>query len=213
MSALPTLRLRLPGQWWQIPLHDRDEARESIRRLVSRQLGSADVHAQAREDLRRHLLAALEQSIAGDGQSFHVALEIVPDIPVPVAISVAMPQQAITPAVGTSPAAVMEILERGLELAAPETWATAQRFESRGSSVLRLHRRQSVETLDTDGENPGKPVDGLAADYWMTVPGTKRFVLVACSTAFGPLEQIMLTFFDSIVRAAYWEPQPAPSLV
>ena len=207
-GKLPTLRLRLPGQWWQIPLRDRDEARESIRRLVSRQLGSADVHAQAREELRRHLLAALEQSIAGDGQSFHVALELVPGIPIPVAISVALPRQAITPAVGTSPEAVMAVLDQGLELAAVESWPTAHRFESRGSSVLRLHRHQAVEPAD------GKePLDGLAADYWMTVPGTKRFILVSFSTAFGPLEEVMLTFFDSIVHAAYWETAPAPSLI
>ncbi len=66
--------------------------------------------------------------------------------------------------------------------------------------MLRLHRRFPVE-----GRQGEEPLDALAADYWMTIPGTKRFMLVSCSTAYGPLEATMLGFFDSIVRAAFWD--------
>jgi hypothetical protein len=216
-GTLPSLRLRLPGTWWQVPLHDRDEARESIRRLVSRQLGTVDARAHAREELRRHLLAALEEAIAGDGQAFHVALEIVPGIPIPVSIAVRMPDQAMTPSIGTSPDAVMGILERGIQQvyeteAAGESWATAHRFESRGSSILRLHRHQIVAAPDgVRVPEEAEPVDALVADYWMTVPSSKRVLLLTCSTALGPLEQTMLGFFDSIVRAAYWETPGDPA--
>lgn len=196
---LPVLRLRLPGSWWQIPLGDRERARASIHDLVRTQVGTADDRATFRHDLSSRMLAALEQAIDGDGQSFHVALSIVDRLPIPATIAITLPQQGMTPAVGTRSESVMGILERGLELAAPESWPTAHRFQSRGSQVLRVHRHQLVDA----GE--GEALDTLVADYWITVPGTKRVLLVSCSTSLGPLEEVMLGFFDSIVRAAYWE--------
>ena len=199
-DALPRIVLRLPGTWSAIPLNDRERARTAIRELVRRQVGVADDRAILRDELSRHLLAALETSIEGDGQSFHVALQIVPRIPIPVSVSVSLPRQAITPAVGTSPAAVMAVLERGLEQTLVETWPTAKRFDTRESAVLRLHRRVPIPT--PEGQ---EPLDALVADYWMTVPGTKRFVLVSCSTAFGSLEEVMLGFFDSLVRVTRWD--------
>jgi hypothetical protein len=167
-----------------------------------------------RNELQRHLLAALEESIDGDGQSFHIALEIVPRIPIPVAVSVTLPQQAITPAVGTDPDAVMSVLAQGLQETQGAAWATAHRFATKDSAVLRLHRRfgvdgKAVDLGDVDPEHlpahDGEDVlDVLAAQYWMTIPGTKRFAMVSCSTAYGPLEETMLRFFDSLIRATFW---------
>lgn len=204
-EALPRLVLRLPGTWSAIPLDDREAAGTAIRTLVRRQVGVADDRAILRDELSRHLLAALEESITGDGQSFHVALEIVPRMPIPVSVSVSLPQQAITPAVGTSPAAVMAVLERGLEQTLTETWPTAKRFDTRESAVLRMHRHLPVE-----GKAGEEPLDALVVDYWMTVPGTKRFVLVSCATAFGPLEDTMLGFFDSLMRVTRWAAPTEP---
>ena len=42
-DALPQLKLRLPGQWWQVPLHDAARARDSVKRLVERMHGRIDV--------------------------------------------------------------------------------------------------------------------------------------------------------------------------
>lgn len=199
-EALPRLVLRLPGAWSQIPLDDRERARAAIRELVRRQVGVADDRAILRDELARHLLASLEESIAGEGQSFHVALQIVPKLPIPVSIAVSLPDQAVTPAVGTAPSAVMAVLAQGLEQTQAESWPTAKRFQTKESEVLRLHRRVPVE-----GKRGEEPLDSLVADYWMTIPGTKRFALVTCATALGPLEDTMLGFFDSLVRVSRWE--------
>lgn len=51
-DSLPQLRLRLPGQWWQVPLHDEVQARDSVKRLVERRLGTSDEHARLRAELR-----------------------------------------------------------------------------------------------------------------------------------------------------------------
>ncbi|MEK8227072.1 hypothetical protein NKG05_14850 [Oerskovia sp. M15] len=112
--ALPELRLRLPGSWWQVPLHDRDEARASVRRLVAVQVGPSDDRTSVRIELERRVLSALDDAIDGDGQAFHVALSIVPGVPLAVTAMVALPAQQLTPAIGTSASATMAILERGL---------------------------------------------------------------------------------------------------
>jgi hypothetical protein len=77
--------------------------------------------------------------------------------------------------------------------------------------VLRTHHRQIVPVLSDDGDSAELPT--LVAQYWISIPGTKRVILVVFSTVFVELEEVMLGFFDSIVRVTYWEqpdkPQPA----
>lgn len=223
IGPLPQLVFRFPGTWWPIPLDDREKARTSIRELVRRQVGAADDRAALRNELQRHLLAALEESIDGDGQSFHIALEIIPRIPIPVAVSVTLPQQAITPAVGTEPQAVMAVLARGIEETQGDAWSTAHQFVTKQSAVLRIHRRFGVDGKPFDPQDfhpeqlpahdQDDVLDVLAAQYWITIPGTKRFAMVTCSTAYGPLEETMLKFFDSLIRASFWHTPSPPVAV
>jgi hypothetical protein len=117
-----------------------------------------------------------------------------------MSVSVTLPQQAITPAIGTSAAAVMDVLAQGIQETLTETWPTAKRLQTKESEVLRMHRRVPIE-----GKGEQEPLDALVADYWMTIPGTKRFALVSCATAFGPLEETMLGFFDSLMRVTRWD--------
>jgi hypothetical protein len=197
-TELPTLRFRLPGQWSQIPLHERAEARTAIERLVELQVGKADQYATLRRDIRSRLLAALEAAIDGSGQSMHVALNVVPEVPISASFTVFLPAVALTPALGTTSTAVMDVFERGLATAAD--METAQKFGIAGSEVLRVHR----ETV-ADFDDEHRDIRSLVVDYWLTVPGTKRIVLVSFSTLFSELAEVMITFFDSILRASYWE--------
>ena len=209
--AMPELRFRLPGRWWQVPLHDATEARASIRALIERQVGRADDRAQVREDMRRQFFAALETAIGGDGQSMSIALDIVEAVPLSASFTVFLPPIGMTPAVGTSGPAVIDIVAQGLALTPGQSPDTAHRFSTAQSEVLRTHHRQIVPVLSDDGDSGELPT--LVAQYWITIPGTKRVILVVFSTVFVELEEVMLGFFDSIVRVTYWEqpnkPQPA----
>ena len=206
VEVLPQLRFRLPGRWAQIPLHNRDEARAAIRRLVSTQIGNADEAATVRADLRRQFEAALAEAIDGEGQSMQVAIEIIEKLPTPASFTVFLPAQRLTPAVGTTPEAVMAVLDQALADRGDVGIETASRFTAGESEVLRAHRYQFVPT--TEGE---VDLRVLVVDYWMTVPGTKRVILVNFHTALADLEQQMLVLFDSIVRATYWQ-RPEPLL-
>lgn len=202
-SPLPQLRFRLPGEWWQIPLHSSEEAIVSIRRLIDKQVGNADAHATLRSQLRRQFAAAAAIAIEGDGQSLQIALSIVEELPVPVSFTVFLPQLRMTPAVGTSPAAVIAVLQQGLaETTGPE-WATLHRFATATSEVLRTHRRQLVAGYESADAEESVPT--LSVDYWMTIPGSKLVVLVNFSTVLADIDDVMLTLFDSIMSATYWD--------
>ncbi|MFF3065539.1 hypothetical protein ACFVQ3_13350 [Oerskovia sp. NPDC057915] len=199
-APLPQLRLRLPGSWWQVPLHDRAEARASVRRLVAAQVGPADDRASVRIELERRVLAALDDAIGGEGQAFHVALSIVPGVPLPVTAMVSLPAQQLTPAIGTSATATMAILERGLADVTEGGADSLHRFTAGASEVARRTRRHVVADPDSDETLPT-----VAVEYWMTVPGTKRFVLVSFSAPAGELEEPLTGLFDQIVRVSSWD--------
>lgn len=198
-EVLPELRLRLPGSWWQIPLRDREEARASVRRLVAIQVGTADDKTGVRIELERRVLGALEEAIGGDSQSFYVALSIVPGAQLPVTAIVTLPAQELSPAIGTGAAATMSILERGLANLTEGGAEALHRFSVGDSEVARRIRYRTT----TDAKS-GEEVVTFAAEYWMTVPGTKRFVLLAFSAPAGDLEGPLTGLFDQIVRVSSW---------
>ena len=204
--TIPQLRFRLPGSWWQIPLTDLEEARASIRRLVDRAVGNRDDHATDRDRMRKQLTAAAEKAVSGSGTTMHIALEIVEGLPVPASFTVFQPELRLSPAVGTGGPAVIAILEQGLQQRADYNPEMAHRFTAHRSEVLRQHR---TEMTMTDSE-PAEELPGFVVDYWMTVPGAKRVVLVSFSTALAGMDEIMLGFFDSIIGATYWAGMDEP---
>ena len=193
-TPLPELRLRLPGAWWQIPLTDHDAARAAVRELVTARL-AGDELAKVRIAAERRFLAGLEQAIAGDGLALHVALTIVPGVPIPISVLVLQPEQQLTPAIGTSPAATMEVLASGLE-----RHGEVHRFATTESEVARRVRRAPMSSQVEGADD----VDQLTVEYFLTVPGTKRFLLVVFSAPLGELGDVLVDLFDSIVRVSYW---------
>lgn len=198
-QALPSLRFRLPGTWAQIPLHDAAEAREAIKRLVAKQLGRADDAATAREQLRRQFNEALKDAIAGEAQGMQIALEIIDGLPTPASFTVFLPEQPLTPAIGTEPAAVMSVLEKGMRGRADVDGTSIETFQTAESAVLRTSR---TELMVVDAE--AEPMKVAIVDYWMTIPGSKRVILINFHTALADAIMEMTELFDAIVRAAYW---------
>lgn len=202
-EALPQLRLRLPGQWWQVPLHDEAQARSSVKRLVARQVGTGDERARLRAELRGQFLAALETAIAGEGQSLHIALDVVEGVPISATLAVMLPPLGMTPAVGTASEAVLEILERGMRELPGAPSETMVRVSAGRGEAIRTLRRETRLVRDEQGAAEELPT--LLVDYWVAVPGTKRVMLLAFMTVFAELEEVMVGFFDAIVRVIAWD--------
>lgn len=203
--ALPTLRFRLPGDWWLIPLVDREAAVASATRLIRQRIGTQDDRATLRARLSRDLAAAIDEAIAGNGQSMLIAVQIVETVPIPISITVYLPDVSMSPAIGTAADRVLDILEQGLEgLEVPEIGDLGQleRVALKGTTALRSVRTRQIEV--GTGDDRGL-MDVLVVDYWVAVPGTKRVVLANFSTSYAELREQMLVFFDAIMRATYFE--------
>ena len=198
VDRLPALRFRLPGEWWPIPLTSESAAKDSIRRLIDRQVGRADDRAIMRADLRKEYYESVRAAVSGEGQSMHIALDVVEEMPLSSSFTVFLLPQPMTPAIGETGEAVIAVLRAGLETARPDVVSTLVEFAVGASRVLRSHR--ITEAIDDPPTLPS-----MIADYWISIPGTKRVALVSFTTAYAALADVMLTFFDSIVRATYWD--------
>ena len=188
--ALPTLRFTLPGEWAEVPLHEPEQARAAIRRLVDSATGRTDELATVRDGLRRRLFASVEGVIGGEAQSLHVALDLVEDVPLPVSFTVFLLDQRMTPAVGEDPAAVLDVLARGLASA---------------SVGMAPHRVGEVALRASSLSTTAEGLPSLRVDYWLPVPATKRVALVSFSTVLAGIAEEMTVLFDSIVLGTRWQ--------
>ena len=205
-SPLPTLRFRLPGDWWAVSLSDRDAALASAKRLVRHRVGTQDDRAALRARLVRDFGLAIDEATTGGGQQLLIAIQIVETVPLPITIAVYLPDLDLVPAIGTRAEVVLDVLEQGLD-AREGPDADRTRVDAAGHPAIRENR---IRRIDAGGGNDRAPLDTLVADYWLPVPGHKRFVLVSVSTPFAELQEAMLQFFDAIVRAAYWQSAEHP---
>ncbi|MFC5928129.1 hypothetical protein D6T64_10500 [Cryobacterium melibiosiphilum] len=209
MTGVDGLQLRFPGTWWQIPLADPVAARESARALIVQAVGRADQHAQLRAELRRSLDLAMTEARSIDARRFAIAREIVPDIPIPAFLSIVDSTTELTAAASTEPGVVLDLFLAGLAHAAPATAATpapdaapagpAERFAVGPSQVA---RRVRYRTVPADGEAP--QITNLIVEFWMTVPGQKRVVLLVFTSPAAELVQPLLNLFGAIVASARW---------
>ncbi len=207
-------RLHFPGTWWQIPLADNDAARDSARRLIVESIGRADQHARLRAELRRRLESAITEARAANARRFAIAIEIVPDIPIPAFLSVFDPGTDLDSARSAAAGDVMDILVRGFERASPATDAaplsaptmTSEKFQRFAVGDSQVVRRVRYRVIPADGDIP--EVTNLIVEFWMTVPGRKRVVLLSFASPAAALADPLQNLFGAIVASAEWNDSP-----
>lgn len=202
------LHLRFPGSWWQIPLIDPGEARESARRLVVESIGRADQHAQLRAEMRLRLETAITEAREANAVRFAIAIEIVPDIPIPAFLGIFETGTDLRSAPSTDAAAVMNLFASGFDKA-----DSAHEFDPENSGVVpferfavgRSHvaRRVRYRVIPAEGEAP--EVTNLIVEFWMTVPGQRKIVLLAFTSPAVALIDPLLNLFGAIVASAQWD--------
>ncbi|WP_143544629.1 hypothetical protein [Salinibacterium xinjiangense] len=105
----------------------------------------------------------------------------------------------MTPATGTSPNAIMQMLRLRLTQLEVEGIDNAAELSIEGSEILRI-RREQVEPMHPDA--PGHLITNLVVDYWYSVPDSKQVVLANFSTPLADIPEIMVSFFDATVLAS-----------
>lgn len=200
-APLPALRFRLLGTWRPVLLGELDSA-ELISDFVASTVGRRDIDATVRARMRRDLTDAIARAQAGHAVAMFIATEITPGVPMPVTLTVySPPGMRMSPAIGTAPDTVMSTLRTSLAQTGTAHLDTARPLSIPGSQILRLHHVDD-HTLP---EQPDLHTRTLTADYWYTVPGSKRLTVVTFSTPMGDIPNIMLDYFGAIVAASYWE--------
>ena len=76
----------LPGTWTRVPLDDPDTTTAFVKRLVKRQVGTADRLARARRDTVQDLVANAGQAVGIGVHTYLMSLEILPGVPFPAAL-------------------------------------------------------------------------------------------------------------------------------
>lgn len=200
-TAAPALFFRLIGSWHPVLLGELDSS-ELITDFVASVIGTRDVDATLRARMRRDLSDAIARAQEGRAVAMFIATEIAPGIPMPVTLTVySPPEMRMSPALGTTPAAVMTALRTSFTHTGMAHLDTAHATSIPGSEILRLHH---VDDHDLP-EQPDLHARTLTADYWYTVPESKRLTIATFSTPMGDIPNIMLSFFDAVVAASYWD--------
>ncbi|NYI39925.1 hypothetical protein [Demequina lutea] len=199
----PRLVLRLPGTWVQLDPSRPELTDKRIRAFVRLSMGRADELATARADMRKALGLLVERADpAAALESTFLCHEVSPGVPAPIAVSVFTPEAIrMSPVIGTRPEDVIAGF-----MAAMKAIGDGGGWEVRpcadGASARRWH---IAETVVAEGLED-VPIRAFSADYWRTVPGSKRLVLVTVTSPLADIPQTLLHLADAIVAGSRFAP-------
>ena len=169
-------------------------------------MGKADEHAQLRKGLRERLADGIEAAKEGSAQSLFVCREIAPGVPTPVVMTVYAPTALrMSPAVGTAPEVVMAAYKEARIQLYGETSEDWAELAIPDAQILRTVRGGDIALHP---QAPEATIPNLQVDYWYTTPGSKHLVLVNFFTPLADIRNVMLEFFDSVVRASRFAESP-----
>jgi hypothetical protein len=195
------LEFALPGFWWHIPLVEPEGIKRTIHTIVESAIGRADDRAELRRELREQLRGSAESAAAAGGREFYLAREIQPGIPLSAAISVYWP---LLKAVPSDVAKNGKLLRGFLKATLADSDGSAaplteQEFSVGESAVL---RRDFLVLSEPGPDNEERGT--FRVDYWLTVPGKPRVVLLAFSSSFVTMREQLNELFDAIVTTVRW---------
>jgi hypothetical protein len=189
--------------WREIPLRDETVTREAVRRLVVESMGRSDSRARLRAEVRDRLRAAASAAREANADRFVIAIEAVTDLPIPAFLGIYSPGLDISAATSTSAVDVMNVVVSALRARPGEDGS--ERYSTNESEVLVSSRVDvSVAALPERPEITPDRIQNLVVDFWMTVPGERRVVLLSFSSPAVDLREPLFNLYRAIVSTAEW---------
>lgn len=199
----PRLTLRLPGTWVHLDPNRPDVTAARVRSFVELAIGRADELAHARREMRKALGMVIEGAPESAAlESTFLCHEIAPGTATPLAVSVFSPADIhMSPAIGTRPQTVIDSFVTAMDaLGDGGKWG---RIECADGEAVR--RWRVTETVVADGTED-LALRTFVADYWRTVPSTKRLVLVTVTSPLADIPCTLLRLADAIVAGSRFAP-------
>lgn len=191
------LEFALPGSWARVDVAgpmDKAVLRREVEKLVGR-----------RDDLateRDRLVRVLESVIESRPENLEMLLfcaEIEKGTPFPIVVAVfGTDDLHMSPAVGTEPAVVLEVLKRGRAKLYGESDQDWGEVTTRTGKALRTSQVADMRVHPSSDE---VVVPALVATYWVTVPDSKFLMAVTFYTPMVDIANLALRYFDAIIRA------------
>lgn len=199
MSAA-ALRLALPGEWRAIDLRSDESILASARDIVADGFGRRDDLAAQRREHRQALTAAGKQAAAAGATQFHVSSRVRHGVA--LAATVVEYRPAVDVAATAESAGVVDGLVRSFSpVDEPDPWHA---FEAAGGAVFAKPPGLVVRRTRTSAADDSGGAASHVVEYWLTVPESRRPVLLVCSTALADLAPVITDLFDAVVAAAEW---------
>ncbi len=131
-------------------------------------------------------------------ESTFLCHEIAPGSPTPIAVSVFSPAEIhLSPAVGTRSGTVIETFLAAMEvLGDAADWTRIDCADGEAARRWRI-----TETVVAEGAED-LPLRSFVADYWRTVPGSKRLVLVTVTSPLADIPLTLIHLADAIVAGS-----------
>jgi len=207
-SSAPRLTLRLPGTWLQLDPSRPELTSTRIHAFVEDSIGRSDQLASARAGLRDALHAMLDgvEEQAAHESTF-LCHEIAPGVSAPIAVSVFAPAEVrMSPVMGTDPGDVIAGFLKAMEALDHATeWRRLACADGYAARRWRVAAREVTPALADHALNT------FAAEYWRTVPGSKRLMLVTVTSPLADIPQTMLRLADAIVAGSRCAPRERPT--
>jgi hypothetical protein len=204
----PRLVLRLPGTWVQLDPSRPELTDKRIRAFVTLSMGRADELATARADMRKSLGLILERADPTAAlESTFLCHEVSPGVPTPISVSVFTPEAIhMSPVIGTRPDDVMAGFIAAMDaIGDGEDWEVRPCIDGVAARRWRITENVVAEGLED------VPIRGFSADYWRTVPESKRLVLVNVTSPLADLAQTLVRLSDAIVAGSRFANERATS--
>lgn len=184
------VRVIVPGTWVNIPLDSAERATAFIKRLVRRQVGTADQLARMRRQAVEELLATARDAVSAGVHTYLMSLEIAPGVPFPAALLMTNDEWPAAAA----PFVAEGDYEGALRAAYPDGEVAVQRNGRPAARVVEVSQGQAG-----DGE---EAVDVLTMrlEYHMPHPKDASMMLfVRVNVSDVPSAEPFAVLFDEIV--------------
>ncbi|GGM33746.1 hypothetical protein ACFQBY_07340 [Promicromonospora citrea] len=182
------LRIILPGTWASIPLSDEESTTAYVKRLVKRQVGTADRLARMRRSAVEEIVGTAREAVRAGVHTYLTALEILPNVPfaaVMMLLDIDWPDTAGPAREGGDTEEALTAAFPGAEIAELRYGPVARRWELANQQL---------------GED-GSVIQTLRLEYFVPYPyeGSDKLLMVRVNVPEVPSAEPFAVLFNEIV--------------